>query len=86
MLILTRRAGEAILIDGGIRIVVLGIDGGGVRIGIEAPASVGIVREEVTQRRAKEESPGPKDPVSGPDPSVAHPLPEIRGAQDSREG
>lgn len=54
MLILTRRAGEAILIEGGVRVVVLGIDGGGVRLGIEAPTSVGIVREEVAQRIAEE--------------------------------
>jgi carbon storage regulator len=54
MLILSRRAGEAILIDGGVRIVVLGTDGSGVRLGIEAPASVGIVREEVVQRIAEE--------------------------------
>jgi len=54
MLILTRRAGEAILIDGGVRIVVLGTDGGGVRLGIEAPASVGIVREEIVQRITEE--------------------------------
>ena len=54
MLILTRRTGEAILIDGGVRIVVLGTDGGGVRLGIEAPSSIGIVREEVVQRIAEE--------------------------------
>jgi len=54
MLILTRRAGEAILIDGGIRIVVLGSDAGGVRLGIEAPSSVGILREEVVERIAEE--------------------------------
>jgi len=54
MLILTRRAGEAILIDGGVRIVVLGTDGGGVRLGIEAPSSIGIVREEVVQRITEE--------------------------------
>ena len=54
MLILNRRAGEAILIDGGVRIVVLASDSGGVRLGIEAPASVGIVREEVVQRIAEE--------------------------------
>ncbi len=54
MLILTRRTGEAILIDGGVRIVVLGTEGGGVRLGIEAPSSVGIVREEVVQRIAEE--------------------------------
>lgn len=54
MLILTRRTGEAILIDGGVRIVVLGTDGNGVRLGIEAPSSVGILREEVVQRIAEE--------------------------------
>lgn len=54
MLILSRRTGEAILIDGGVRIVVLGTDGSGVRLGIEAPASVGIVREEVVQRIEEE--------------------------------
>lgn len=54
MLILTRRAGEAILIDGGIRIIVLGTEGGGVRLGIEAPTSIGIVREEVVQRMKQE--------------------------------
>jgi carbon storage regulator len=54
MLILNRRAGEAILIDGGVRIVVLASDSGSVRLGIEAPPSVGIVREEVVQRIAEE--------------------------------
>lgn len=47
MLILSRRPGDAILIDGGIRVVVLANEGGTVRLGIEAPDSVGIVREEI---------------------------------------
>ena len=54
MLILSRKPGDAILIDGGIRVVVLASDNGGVRLGIEAPASVGIVREEIAQNIAKE--------------------------------
>lgn len=54
MLILSRKPGDAILIDGGIRIVVLAADSGGVRLGIDAPTSVGIVREEVAQRIAEE--------------------------------
>jgi carbon storage regulator len=49
MLILSRKPGDAIIIDGGIRVVVLACDGGGVRLGIEAPRSVGIVREEIVQ-------------------------------------
>lgn len=54
MLILSRRPGDAILIDGGIRIVVLATDGGSVRLGIEAPSKVGIVREEIVNRIAEE--------------------------------
>jgi carbon storage regulator len=54
MLILSRKPGEAILIDGNIRLVVLGTDGGGVRLGIDAPASVGIVREEIARDIADE--------------------------------
>jgi carbon storage regulator len=54
MLILTRRVGEAILMDGDVRVVVLDIDGQGVRLGIEAPPSVGILREEVVKRIAEE--------------------------------
>ena len=47
MLILSRRAGEAIRIGGGIRLVVIATDHGGVRIGIEAPSDVSILREEL---------------------------------------
>ena len=47
MLILARRPGESIVIDGGIRIVVLASDRGGVRLGIEAPANVAILRGEI---------------------------------------
>ena len=58
MLVLSRRPGDAILIDGGIRIVVLACDHRGVRIGIEAPTSIGIVREEIVtdERKSKEEA------------------------------
>ena len=52
MLILSRRPGDAILIDGGIRIVVLASGQRSVRLGIEAPSDVGIVREEIASRGA----------------------------------
>jgi carbon storage regulator len=55
MLVLSRRPGDAILIDGGIRIVVLSCDHRGVRIGIEAPAQIGIVREEIAGQAADPE-------------------------------
>jgi carbon storage regulator len=54
MLILSRRPGDAILIDGGIRIVVLASGQRCVRLGIEAPAQVGIVREEIVSRSGDE--------------------------------
>jgi carbon storage regulator len=53
MLVLTRRIEETIVIDGSIRIKVLGVQGDKVRIGIEAPASVTVNRQEVQQRRAE---------------------------------
>jgi carbon storage regulator len=54
VLILNRRQGEAIIIDGGIRIVLLSSDRRGARIGIEAPTSVNIQREELVSRVAEE--------------------------------
>jgi carbon storage regulator len=47
MLVLTRRKDESIMLDHGIEIVVLGIEGDRVRIGIEAPKDVTILRKEV---------------------------------------
>ena len=52
MLILRRKAGDAIVIDGGIRIVVVQCDRGGVRIGIEAPAETTILRAELVDQVA----------------------------------
>lgn len=54
MLILGRRPGDSIVIDGGIKIVVLSCERGGVRLGIEAPAAVTILRGEIV--RAVEEA------------------------------
>lgn len=50
MLILGRRVGESIVIEGGIRIVVLASDRRGVRLGIEAPEQVSIVRGEIVSQ------------------------------------
>jgi carbon storage regulator len=52
MLILSRKAGDAIVIDGGIRIVVVQCDRGSVRIGIEAPADTTILRAELVDQVA----------------------------------
>jgi carbon storage regulator len=54
MLILSRRPGDAIVIGDGIRIVVLACDRRGVRLGIEAPETVTIMREEIVSQIADE--------------------------------
>jgi carbon storage regulator len=51
MLVLSRRIGEVIVIDDHIRVYVTAIDGGRVRLGISAPATVRIDRQEVHARR-----------------------------------
>jgi len=49
MLVLKRRVNEVILIGVDIRIVVLGIEGTKVKIGIDAPDIVKVVREELVK-------------------------------------
>lgn len=50
MLILSRREGETIVIDGSIRITVMEVRGDQVRIGIDAPRSVSVHRQEVYEQ------------------------------------
>lgn len=47
MLVLTRKAGESIVIDGRITVKIVRLDGEAVKVGIEAPADVPIHREEI---------------------------------------
>jgi carbon storage regulator len=47
MLVLSRKVGERIWIGDQISITVVRISGGGVRIGIEAPPEMPVVREEL---------------------------------------
>lgn len=56
MLVLTRRPGEQIVISGNIRITVVSIGPGRVKIGIEAPENVRIDRQEVFEKIQQEQA------------------------------
>jgi carbon storage regulator len=50
MLVLTRRVGEEIVIDGRVRVKVVAVHGKKARIGVTAPANVRVDRQEVHER------------------------------------
>ncbi len=65
MLVLERQQGEGFLIDGKIRVVIVRVEGRQVKVGIQAPPEVKIVREELAggpQPKASTEGgrPGPR--------------------------
>jgi len=47
MLVLSRKVGERILIGDHVTVTVVRITGGGVRLGIEAPPEMAVIREEL---------------------------------------
>ena len=53
MLVLTRRIGEQIVIDGNIRVMVIAVKGDRVQLGTSAPPSVTVDRSEVHERRGE---------------------------------
>ena len=54
MLVLSRKIGERIRIGDDVTITVVRVTGGGVRLGIEAPAELPVVREELYQEMQAE--------------------------------
>ncbi|GAC1454635.1 MAG: carbon storage regulator CsrA [Steroidobacteraceae bacterium] len=62
MLILTRRVGETVMIGDDVTITVLGVKGNQVRVGINAPKSVAVHREEIYERIKREQQPDHEQP------------------------
>ena len=68
MLILTRRVGETVMIGDEVTVVVLGVKGNQVRMGITAPRTVAVHREEIFERIKREEH---DEGASATEPKVA---------------
>ena len=82
MLILTRRVGESIRIGEDVSVTVLGVKGNQVRLGIAAPRTVAVNRQEVHERIVAE-----RDAVQpGPAEEKAHPAVPTTGVERRRTG
>jgi carbon storage regulator len=76
MLILSRKIGECIVIDGKITVKVMRLEGGAVKLGIEAPREVPVHRQEVYDEIQKNNQEALTDP---------HPkLPQLRAQAPAR--
>jgi len=64
MLVLRRKVGESIILDGVISVSVLAVEGERVKIGITAPPDVTIVREELLKSASS--NPAAEVPPSPP--------------------
>jgi carbon storage regulator len=87
MLVLRRKAGEAIILNGSITIHVLAVEGERVKLGISAPPEVVIVRSELLDGAGSGMShPGMSHPGAS-HPSASHPgiMPAMPGISHHRE-
>jgi len=55
MLILSRRVRESVMIGDDVTVTILGLKGGQVRLGVDAPKSVRVHREEIYERIKREQ-------------------------------
>jgi carbon storage regulator len=58
MLILTRRVGQTVMIGDEVTVTVSGVKGNQVTLGISAPKSVAVYREEIYERIKREQQRG----------------------------
>ncbi|MCM2369458.1 carbon storage regulator CsrA [Aporhodopirellula aestuarii] len=63
MLVLSRKTDESIVINENVTVVILSVQGGKVRLGIEAPKEVPIMRQEIANN-ANQNDPSTTQPQS----------------------
>lgn len=76
MLILSRKTGETIVIAGDIRVKVMRVEGDVVKIGVEAPSSVPVHRQEVYDEIQRSNQQALTQPST--------PLPKLTGASPKK--
>ena len=76
MLILSRKSGESIIIAGNIRVKVMRVEGDVVKIGVDAPSSVPVHRQEVYEEIQR------NNQQALTQPSIT--LPKLAGSQDQK--
>ena len=79
MLVLTRKLMEKLYIGDDVCVTVVRLEGGQVRLGIDAPREVAVVRAELIDGRAPA-------PPQNPDPTAPPPPMAIRTRQDGTPG
>ena len=78
MLVLSRRKGESVIIGDGIKVTVIDVRGDQIRLGIEAPRSISVHREEIYQQVLEENA------AAARSADVASPLLQGEAAQLKR--
>jgi carbon storage regulator len=68
MLVLSRKPGQKVAINGGITITVVRVDRGRIRLAVEAPSHVRVVRAEIV----------PQGPAPASDPAVGPRKPRVK--------
>ena len=83
MLVLSRRPGEEIIINGNIRVTLVSVKGDRARIGIDAPGDVTVDRAEVHKRRSEFTEPAHVLAGHHDDEAVAIGVVHTRSADDT---
>jgi len=79
MLVLSRRKGESVIIGDGIKVTVIDVRGDQIRLGIDAPRSVSVHREEIYQQVLEENAAAAKSADIG-SPLLRHGAASLKGA------